>query len=139
MTTFQLEIVTPERLLFSDQVSFVSVMAAEGSMGILANHAPLVTTLQIAPVKIRFPDQKERWIAVEGGFMEVTGSKVTILAETAELPEEIDVNRALRAKERAEQRLARRDEYDFKRAELALKRALTRIEVSQTINQSHRD
>lgn len=135
MTPYRLEIVTPERLVFADQVTFVSLMAAEGSMGIMAHHAPLVTTLQIAPVKIQFPDKADQWVAVEGGFMEVTEDKVTILAEAAELPEEIDVDRALRAKERAERYLAARDEYDFKRAELALRRALTRLEVSQYKNE----
>ncbi|CCQ94966.1 ATP synthase epsilon chain [[Clostridium] ultunense Esp] len=132
MTPYLLEIVTPERLVFSGQVTFVSVMAAEGAMGIAAHHMPLVTTLQIAPVKIQFPDAKEELVAVSGGFIEIHGTKVTILAETAELPEEIDIDRAFRAKERAEQRLADRSEYDFKRAELALRRALTRIEVGRS-------
>lgn len=127
--TFQLDIVTPERKVFSGDVTFVSVKGMSGDLGILANHMPLVTPLKIGPVKIIGPENEEQLVAVSGGFIEVRGTKVTILAEAAELPEEIDIDRALRAKERAEQRLAKRMEYDAKRAQLSLQRAITRLQV----------
>jgi F-type H+-transporting ATPase subunit epsilon len=130
--TFQLDIVTPERKVFSGDVTFVSVKGMAGDLGIMANHMPLVTPLKIGPVKIVSDVTGEKLVAVSGGFIEVRGSKVTILAETAELPEEIDIDRAMRAKERAEQRLAKRNEFDQKRAELALARAITRITVGRS-------
>lgn len=130
MATFLLDIVTPERKVFSGQVSFVGVVGYEGELGIMANHMPLVTPLKIAPVKIVFEDGTEKFVAVGGGFIEVRGKQATILARTAELPEEIDIDRALRAKERAEERLKKKMDVDVKRAEIALQRAITRLKVS---------
>jgi len=130
MSTFLLEIVTPERKVYSQDVNMIVVRGAEGELGILPNHIPLVTPLRIAPVSIK-KDRSEEIVAVHGGFLEVRKDKVVILAESAELPGDIDVARAEAAKQRAEQRLnnARRDEYDFRRAELALQRASNRLEV----------
>jgi len=130
MATFLLDIVTPERKVFSGQVSFVGVVGYEGELGIMANHMPLVTPLKIAPVKIVMEDGTQQFVAVGGGFIEVRGKQATILARTAELPEEIDVDRALRAKERAEERLRKKMEVDVKRAEIALQRAITRLKVT---------
>ncbi|MDF2962458.1 MAG: subunit epsilon of synthase [Paenibacillus sp.] len=130
MSTFLLEIVTPERKVYAEQVNMIIVKGSEGELGILPNHIPLVTPLKVAPVTVK-QNGKEQYIAVNGGFMEVRKDKVVILAESAELPEQIDVNRAKEAKSRAEQRLAsKQDQVDFKRAELALQRALNRIHVS---------
>lgn len=129
MSTFLLEIVTPERKVYAQEVEMIIVRGAEGEMGILPNHIPLVTTLQIAPVIVK-RDRKEEVIAVSGGFVEVRKDKVVILAESAELPTDIDVDRANAAKQRAEQRLAhRRDEVDFRRAEMSLQRAMNRLNV----------
>jgi F-type H+-transporting ATPase subunit epsilon len=130
MSTMLLEIVTPERVVYSEQVDMVVVRGVEGELGILPNHIPLVTPLKIAPAKIK-KDGRDKWVAVNGGFLEVRKDKVVILAESAELPEDIDVERALAAKARAEQRLqaARQEEIDFRRAQLALMRALNRLEV----------
>lgn len=109
----------------------VIARGVEGDLGILPNHMPLVTPLKIAPVRIKTDGDKEQQIAVSGGFMEVRGDKVTILAETAELPEEIDVERAKAAKARAEQRLIdKHPDLDYKRAELALLRAQVRLQVA---------
>lgn len=130
MATFLLDIVTPERKVFSGQVNFVGVKGYEGELGIMANHMPLVTPLKIGPVKIVLEDGSEKFVAVGGGFIEVRGKQATILARTAELPEEIDIDRALRAKERAEERLRRKHEIDTKRAEIALQRAITRLKVT---------
>lgn len=128
------EIVTPERVVFSGEATMVIARGAEGELGILPNHIPLVTPLKIAPVRIKLEGDKELKVAVSGGFMEVRGDKVTILAETAELPDQIDVERAQRAKARAEQRLSdRHPDLDIRRAERALQRALTRLHVVNKI------
>ena len=132
MSTFLLEIVTPERKVYAEQVNMVSVKGVEGELGILPNHIPLVTPLKIAPITVKKQGSKDVVIAVNGGFMEVRKDKVVILAESAELPEQIDIDRARAAKERAEKRLAdaKQDNVDFKRAEASLQRALNRIGVS---------
>lgn len=125
-----LEIVTPERKVYAEDVNMVVVKGAEGELGILPNHIPLVTPLRISAAKIK-QGGKESIVAVQGGFLEVRKEKVVILAESAELPSDIDVERAQAARTRAEQRLAnaRKDEVDFRRAELALQRAMNRLDV----------
>ncbi|OPH51329.1 F0F1 ATP synthase subunit epsilon [Paenibacillus ferrarius] len=132
MSTFLLEIVTPERKVYAEQASMISVKGVEGELGILPNHIPLVTPLKIAPITVKKQGSKDEIIAVNGGFMEVRKDKVVILAESAELPEQIDIDRAKAAKERAEKRLAetKQDNVDFKRAEASLQRAVNRISVS---------
>lgn len=131
MSTFQVEIVTPERKVYSEQANMVVVTGVEGQLGIMANHIPLVTPLRIAPVTIKRDGGSDE-IAVNGGFIEVRKDKVVILAESAELAEDINVERAEAAKQRAEQRLgiAKSDEIDFRRAELALQRAMNRLNVT---------
>ncbi|WP_308636718.1 F0F1 ATP synthase subunit epsilon [Paenibacillus silvisoli] len=129
MSSFLLEIVTPERKAYAEDVNMIIVKGSEGEMGILPNHIPMVTPLKIAPVTIK-KDRSEEVIAVNGGFLEIRKDKVVILAESAELPGDIDLTRAEAAKQRAEQRLnGKRDEFDQLRAELALQRALNRISV----------
>ncbi|BBH23853.1 ATP synthase epsilon chain [Paenibacillus baekrokdamisoli] len=131
MSSFLLEIVTPERKVYAEDVNMVIVKGTEGEMGILANHIPLVTPLKIAAITIK-KDRNEEIIAVNGGFLEVRKDKVVILAESAELPSDINLDRAESAKQRAEQRLSgKRDDYDHRRAELSLQRALNRIGVKQ--------
>lgn len=131
MNTFLLEIVTPEHVVFSQQVDNVIVRGIEGEFGVLAGHVPLVTPLQVAPIIVKAGSNRTT-IAVHGGFIEVQKEKAIILAESAELSQDIDVERARAAKERAERRLANRsrDHIDHRRAELALQRAVTRINVS---------
>ncbi len=130
MASILLEIVTPERKVFSKQVDMVVARGIAGDLGILPNHIPFVTTLKIAPLRAKLGTAEE-WIAVNGGFMQVTAEKVVILAESAELAEDINVERAESAKSRAEHRLSdKKEQLDFKRAELALQKALNRIEVS---------
>lgn len=132
MSTIKLDIVTPERKVYSDEVEMVVARGVEGDLGILPKHMPLVTPLKISGVKIRKEGQ-EIWVAVSGGFMEVTPERVTILAQAAELPEEIDVARAEQAKARAEQRLAQsgREDIDYARAQRALQRAINRLEIAK--------
>lgn len=131
MSTFLLEIVTPERKVYAQEVDFIIARGVEGELGILPNHIPLVSPLKIAPLEIR-KGSSRNIIAVNGGFMEVRKNKVVILAESAELPDEIDIERARAAKERAERRLhAKKDQIDFHRAEMALQRAMSRISVAE--------
>ncbi|MCI1113911.1 ATP synthase F1 subunit epsilon, partial [Stenotrophomonas maltophilia] len=92
------EVVTPERVVYSGQAEMVIARGVQGDLGILPNHMPLVSPLKTAPVRIKTEGEKEVRMAVSGGFMEVRGDKVTILAETAELPGDIDVERAKAAK-----------------------------------------
>ncbi len=132
MSTIRLEIVTPERKVYSDAVNMVIVKGEVGDLGILPNHAPLATPLAISIVNIK-KDGIEQSIAISGGFLEVGNNKAVILAETAELPEDIDLVRARKAKERAERRLANKsnEELDVIRVELALQRALNRINLAE--------
>ncbi|WP_438447490.1 F0F1 ATP synthase subunit epsilon [Gorillibacterium sp. sgz5001074] len=131
MSTFLLEIVTPERKVYEQEVNMIIARGVDGELGILPNHIPFVTPLKIAPLDAKKGNGKDT-IAVSGGFMEVRKDKVVILAESAELPEEIDVDRAKAAQDRAEKRLqAKRDDIDYRRAEMALQRAMNRIRVAQ--------
>lgn len=134
MSKLTIEVVTPERVVYSGEATMVIARGLEGDVGILPNHMPLVTPLKIAPVRIKTVGDKETVIAVSGGFMEVRGVKVTILAETAELSEDIDVERAKAAKTRAEQRLNdKHPDLDLRRAERALQRAISRLQVTKSI------
>jgi len=128
--TQRLEIVTPEKKVFSEEVQFLVAPGTAGELGILPEHAPLVTTLQIGVLRVQ-QAEKQFKVAVSGGFMEVRNSKVTVLAGTAERAEEIDVTRAEAARQRAEARLAGGGDIDVLRAELALKRALARLKAAQ--------
>ena len=127
-----LEITTPMRLVVAEQVDEVVAPGVEGYFGVLPGHAPFLTTLGVGVVTYRI-GRDEKQLAIAGGFAEVRNDKVIILADSAERPEEIDRARAERARERAERRLSGRsqDEVDYARAQLALARALVRIQVSR--------
>jgi F-type H+-transporting ATPase subunit epsilon len=129
--TFQLEIVTPAKQLVKDvQAEEIQIPGANGYLGILPGHAPLITELAVGVITYRAGGETNT-LAVAWGFAEVLPDKVTILAETAERPEDIDAARAQKAKERAEQRLKSNDtEVDYTRAEDALQRAETRLNVA---------
>ncbi|MED3571247.1 F0F1 ATP synthase subunit epsilon [Cytobacillus praedii] len=131
MKTIKVSVVTPDGPVYESDVEMVSTKAESGELGILPGHIPMVAPLQIGAVRLK-TQGKTDLVAVNGGFVEVRPDKVTILAQSAEQADEIDVDRALRAKERAEKRLndQKRESVDFKRAELALQRALNRINVS---------
>lgn len=132
MKTIQANVVTPDGSVFEEQVSMVSVRTTNGELGILPNHLPLVTPLTIGAVRIK-QDGQVHLIAIGGGFMEVRQDEVNILAESAELPSEIDITRAHSAEERARRRMEeiKRDNIDFRRAELALRRAQNRLNVAE--------
>lgn len=124
----QFEIVTPERRVVAEEVDEVVMPAEDGYLGVRYGHAPLLARLQVGEVTFRV-DGKERILTISGGYAEIQRTRVTILAETCEHVAEIDVDRAKRAQERAQRRLAESQESDdnFRRAEIALKRALNRI------------
>lgn len=132
MKTIKVSVVTPDGPVYNGEAEIVSVKGQRGELGILPNHIPLVTPLTINPVRIQ-QSGKTELIAVHGGFVEVRPDQVTILAQAAELASDIDVDRARKAKERAEQRLSEKQQenIDFVRAEFALKRAINRLNVAE--------
>ncbi len=129
--TFQLEVVTPEKVVVREPAEEAQIPGKEGYLGVLPGHAPLITELGVGEISYKTGGAEKR-LAVAWGFAEVLPDKVTILAETSERAEDIDVARAQKAKQRAEERLASGNtELDFTRAENALKRADTRLDVAQ--------
>ncbi len=131
--TLLFDIVTPERLAFSEEVEEVVVPGTLGELGILPGHVPFLSTLQPGVMMLR-QDGREIYYAVSGGFIEVHEDHVILLAETAERADEIDVDRALASRAKAEEILKDvqdANELKFKRADLRLKRALTREEVAR--------
>jgi F-type H+-transporting ATPase subunit epsilon len=132
--SIHLIIVTPERALVDEHVDEVQVPGAEGYLGILPGHAALFSELKVGELGYR-KDNRWYWLSVAWGFAEILNDELRVLAETAERAHEIDLDRANRAKERAEQRIARGGEdIDYRRALVALERALIRIQVSRKVN-----
>ena len=128
--TFQLEIVTPEKKVVDTAAEEVQIPGKNGYLGVLPGHAPLITELAVGQITFREHSAEQR-LAVAWGFAEVLPNKVTILAESAERPAEINVERARKAKDRAEQRLTSGDtSVDVERALDALHRAEVRLEVA---------
>ena len=133
-STFMLEIVTPEQILLRDEVQFMVAPGAEGELGIMKNHAPLVAALDIGVLRYNNASGTQKKMALSGGFMEVIDNVARVLAETAEHGEDIDILRAKAAKERAERRLqAREDNLNLARAEMALKRAISRLKAAEAL------
>jgi len=126
-----LEVITPSRIVLSESVEFVVLPGETGELGILHNHMDMIASLKIGILRYGSMGNMKK-LFISGGFAEVTQNKRRVLADTAELAEEIDVKRAMAAKERAERRLrARTEQYDFQRAQLALQRAVTRLKASR--------
>ncbi len=129
---FDVEIITPDRIFYQGQAEMIEFNTTEGEIGVYKNHIPLTTVLSpgIVTITIHGGEEQKRKAAVHTGFAEILGDKVTILAEMAEWPDEIDVDRAKAAMERAKKRLAdKRPETDIMRAELALQKSLVRINI----------
>ncbi|GFM37072.1 F0F1 ATP synthase subunit epsilon [Desulfovibrio psychrotolerans] len=125
--SLHLEIVTPDKVVLSETVDYVGAPGFEGEFGILPNHIPFLAALRIGTLHYKVGG-KTSDVFVSGGFAEISDNKVSILAESAERVEDIDVERARKAKERAEMRLAQeRDRIDAARAQAALQRAIARI------------
>ncbi|MEG0962673.1 MAG: ATP synthase F1 subunit epsilon [Lachnospiraceae bacterium] len=128
---FQLEIITPDRIFYQGEATMVEFTSVDGEMGVYKNHIPLTTVLAPGVVTITEPEGKKE-AAIHAGFVEILQDKVTVLAEIAEWPEEIDVARAEEALNRAKERLDDHiSELDVARAEVALKKALVRIDVGR--------
>ena len=128
---FKVEIITPDRVFYRGEGDMIEFTSAAGDLGVYKNHIPLTTVLDPGLVTIHEGDV-QKVAAVHAGFAEILNDRVTLLAEVAEWPEEIDVARAEAAKERAEQRLTNKSaELDIKRAEFALHKALTRISAAE--------
>ncbi len=129
MASLQLDIVTPDMLVLSKEVEYVGAPGLEGEFGILPGHIPFISALAVGGLHYN-REGKTRWVFISGGFAEVSDDKVTILAESAEEAEHIDAARAESARKRAEERLAHKtDELNVIRAEAALSRAVTRLNI----------
>ncbi len=130
MATMKLEIVTAEKLVYSEEVSGVVAPGMEGELGILPHHAPLLTVLQPGELRIMKQGQEDAYLAVSGGFLEVMANKVVVLADTAERAEEINEARAQEAVKRAQERIAHLGaDMDLERALSAMHRAQARLKV----------
>jgi F-type H+-transporting ATPase subunit epsilon len=129
-----LEVVTPKGAIVSEKVDIVTAPGFGGEFGVLANHAPFLSTIKIGTLRYK-KDGSENELMISGGFCEVSNNKITFLVESAESGHDIDVDRALKAKERAEKRLLQAREQQAKidrvRAEAALQRALARLKIAQ--------
>ena len=131
MATFRLEIVTEERIVYSEDVDVLVAPGIDGELGILARHAPLLTALKPGEIRV-VKDGEETYMAVSGGFLEVIGNKATILADTAERTEEIDIERAEEALKKAEERVeSRTSDLDMERALASVRRSRARIRVAR--------
>ncbi len=130
---FKLEVVTPDKVFFEDETDMVILRTTEGDIGILYDHEPLVAPLRIGGMRIRMQDQVFKWAACSTGFLTVNEDKVTVVVDSAEWIEEIDLERALEAKRRAETRIQEGPEkgVDVLRARLALEKAINRIKLRE--------
>ena len=133
MNTLNVSIVTPNGEAYrAEEASMVVLGTTSGQVGIMANHVPMVASLKIGPLKVVFPDGKEEILAVSEGFVETHKDKITVIVQTAELDKDIDVERAKRAKWRADKRITENQEgLGVRRSQLALAKALTRIKVAE--------
>ena len=128
---FKLQIIAPDRIFLDGEADMIELCTTEGEIGVLKVHIPLTSIIAPGVLRIK-KDGEEREAALHDGFLEITGDKVVILAESCEWPEEIDMNRAQEAKIRAERRLKSADgEINETRAELALRRSLIRLELAE--------
>lgn len=129
---FHLKIISPTRMFCEQDAYMLEFTSTEGEVGVYAQHVPTTMVLEPGVMRITDTDGQKKVAAVHGGFVEILKNQITVLAEIAEWPEEIDVNRAREAQIRAERRLASNDSnINGARAELALRKALVRQEVSQ--------
>jgi F-type H+-transporting ATPase subunit epsilon len=132
-THIELQIVTPERLIVSEQVDEIQVPGAEGYFGVLPGHTPFLAALAVGEMWYR-KGQEKTFLSIAGGFAEVLPDRVTLLATLAERAEDIDISRAEAAKQRAEQRLAQPvADIDYERARVALQKSLSRLQVASRI------
>jgi F-type H+-transporting ATPase subunit epsilon len=133
MAHIRCEVITAERVVFQGDVDMVVAPGSEGQLGILPDHAPLMTSLTFGELILHRTDREDEFIAIGGGFMEVGPDRVTVLADSAERADEIDEARAEEARLKAEDTMSqkRREEVDFARAEAALRRSMIRLKVAR--------
>ncbi len=131
MSTFFLEVLTPERKFFSGEAEGVVFKSVDGEMGVLAQHAPTVVAVDVGPLKINAQGEWKEALVTEG-FAKIMPDKVVILTDTAEYPEEIDINRAKAAKDRAQERLQKQlSQIEYVRSKAALARAMARLKITK--------
>jgi F-type H+-transporting ATPase subunit epsilon len=131
-TSIELNIVTPDRPIVKEQVDEVEIPGIDGYFGVLPGHTPMLAALSVGELWYR-KGQEKTYLAIAEGYVEVLPDRVTILAQLAERAEEIDLQRAERARERASQRLQGKSDVDYMRARIALMKSLTRLQVSSRI------
>jgi F-type H+-transporting ATPase subunit epsilon len=130
MAELNIEIITPDNIVFQGEIVSVTVPGVKGRFQVLKNHAPLVSIFEIGMIEVAAPDKNSSYYATGGGTIEVLNNKVLILADSLELAENIDVQRAESAKQRAEERLDKKEEgTDIDRAHKALQRAINRLKI----------
>jgi len=135
MAELNLEIVTPSKSAFSGEIKSITVPGSKGRFQVLKNHAPIISTFDVGMVKVELHDGKPNHYSTAGGTIEVLDNKVLVLADSIELVAEIDAQRALKAKQRAEERLAAKtSDINIARAEAALARAINRISIKEKYN-----
>lgn len=128
---FELKIISPDAMFFEGEAAFLEFTSVEGGMGVYKNHIPLTTILEPCVMNIHNGTEVKK-AAILGGFLEILQDKITVLAEDAQWPDEIDVERAKEAKKRAEERLSHNGpNMDVRRAQAALKRAIARINAAK--------
>jgi F-type H+-transporting ATPase subunit epsilon len=132
MAEINLEIITPEKIIYKDTVDSITVPGTKGMFQVLKDHAPLMSTIEIGVITFKKNDEN-KYLTTAGGTIEVLNNNVLILADSVEVIEDIDIDRAERAKTRAEENIKKKkeEEIDFVRAELALKRAINRINARE--------
>jgi F-type H+-transporting ATPase subunit epsilon len=139
LPTFRVSVLTQEKVHLQSDAVHMQVPGGLGYLGVLANHAPLLSTLKPGKLTVSLKGGKEEIFAVSGGLLKVADNEAVILAEAVEKPDEIDLERAVQAKERAEERLkARQMEIDLERAAAALDRALNRIHIRRDYSEKPR-
>lgn len=138
MAQIHLEVVTPTGPVISDEVDIVTAPGYGGEFGVLANHSPFLSTLKTGTLSFK-KDKQTKYLMISGGFSEVSNNKITFLVESAEFGHDIDVDRAMVAKERAEKRLAQAiqqaEKINRTRAEAALQRAMARLRAAEQARQ----
>ena len=132
MAEINLEIITPEKIIYKDSVDSITVPGTKGMFQVLKDHAPLMSTIEIGVITFKKNDEN-KYLTTAGGTIEVLNNNVLILADSVEVIEDIDIDRAERAKTRAEEniKMKKEEDIDFVRAELALKRAINRINARE--------
>ena len=131
---FKLEIITPFKIIYQEQVRHIRAPGTEGYFGIMAGHEPFITTLKVGGIKVDL-EKETRYFATSGGTIEVLPYTTTVLAETAEEADTIDVERSIYAKERAERRLTEKaPDTDLIRAKQALQKAINRLKIAKKIS-----